>query len=135
MIGPNNTDTDTDISRENCLDSLDDFVDIDVESLGLGCDFDINQHWANETISIGGAGPDMVVRHCLTVDTGYTGTLTPAQLQLWEVLVLVQVASVYAVLTVGRLAQACQTSPLSIVARLENLTSLGAVSGWGVGSD
>ncbi len=120
------------ITRENCPDALDDFVDIDVESLGLGCDFDINQHWANETISIGGAGPDVVIRHSLTVDTDYHGTLTPAQLQLWEVLTMVQVASVYSVLTVGKLAQVCQTSPLSIVARLENLTSLGAVSGWGV---
>ena len=121
------------ITRENCPDSLDDFVDIDVESLGLGCDFDVNAHWANETISIGGAGPDVVIRHSLTVDTDYTGTLTPAQLQLWELLAMVQTASIYAVLTVGRLAQCCQTTPLSIVARLENLSSLGAVSGWGVG--
>lgn len=129
------TTNDNAIIRENCPDSLDDFVDIDVESLDLGCDFDINEHWANETISIGGAGPDVVIRHCLTVDTNYTGTLTPAQLQLWEVLTMVQVASIYAVLTVGKLATACQTSPLSIVARLENLSSLGAVSGWGVGVD
>lgn len=128
-----NGQSDTDISRENCLDSLDDLVDIDIEALDLGCDFDVNEHWANETISIGGTGPDMVVRHCLTVDADYHGTLTPAQRQLWEVLTLVQVASVYSVLTVGRLATVCQTTPLSIVARLENLTSLGAVSGWGVG--
>ena len=130
-----NGQSDTVFGRENCLDSLDDFVDIDIEALDLGCDFDINEHWANETIAIGGAGTDMVVRHCLTVDTDYHGTLTPAQRQLWEVLTMVQVSSIYAVLTVGRLAQACQTSPLSIVARLENLASLGAVSGWGVGSD
>ena len=120
------------ITRENCPDSLDDFVDIDVESLGLGCDFDVNEHWANETISIGGTGPDVVIRHSLTVDTGYTGTLTPAQRQLWELLSMVQTASVYSVLTVGKLATACQTTPLSIVARLENLSSVGAVSGWGV---
>ncbi len=126
------TNNDNAITRENCPDALDDFVDIDVESLGLGCDFDVNAHWANETISIGGAGPDVVIRHSLTVDTGYHGTLTPAQRQLWELLAMVQVASVYAVLTVGRLAQACQTTPLSIVARLENLSSVGAVSGWGV---
>jgi hypothetical protein len=126
------TTDDNAIIRENCPDSLDDFVDIDIESLGLGCDFDINQYWANETISIGGAGPDVVIRHSLTVDTDYTGTLTPAQLQLWEVLTMVQTASVYAVLTVGKLAQCCQTTPLSIVARLENLSSVGAVSGWGV---
>jgi hypothetical protein len=126
------TNNDNAIIRENCPDSLDDFVDIDIESFDLGCDFDVNAHWANETISIGGAGPDMVVRHSLTVDADYHGTLTPAQRQLWEVLTMVQTASIYAVLTVGKLAQACQTSPLSIVARLENLSSLGAVSGWGV---
>ena len=127
------TNNDNAITRENCPDSLDDFVDIDIEALGLGCDFDVNEHWANETISIGGTGPDVVIRHSLTVDTDYHGTLTPAQLQLWEVLAMVQVASIYAVLTVGRLATACQTTPLSIVARIENLASLGAVSGWGVG--
>ena len=126
------TNNDNAITRENCPDALDDFVDIDVESLDLGCDFDVNAHWANETISLGGTGPDMVVRHSLTVDADYHGTLTPAQRQLWEVLTMVQVASVYAVLTVGKLATVCQTSPLSIVARLENLASLGAVSGWGV---
>ena len=127
------TTNDNAIIRENCPDSLDDFVDIDIEALDLGCDFDVNAHWANETISIGGAGPDVVIRHSLTVDTDYHGTLTPAQLQLWEVLAMVQTASIYAVLTVGKLATVCQTSPLSIVARLENLTSVGAVSGWGVG--
>jgi hypothetical protein len=127
------TTNDNAIIRENCPDSLDDFVDIDIEALDLGCDFDVNAHWANETISIGGTGPDVVIRHSLTVDTDYHGTLTPAQLQLWEVLAMVQTASIYAVLTVGKLATVCQTSPLSIVARLENLTSVGAVSGWGVG--
>ena len=127
------TTNDNAIIRENCPDSLDDFVDIDIEALDLGCDFDVNAHWANETISIGGTGPDVVIRHSLTVDTDYHGTLTPAQLQLWEVLAMVQVASVYSVLTVGRLATVCQATPLSIVARLENLTSVGAVSGWGVG--
>ena len=66
----------------------------------------------------------------LSVDTAYTGELSLGQRQLFEVLRGLELGSIYCVTTVQRLAEMLQLkSPLAIAARLDNLQSLGAISG------
>ncbi|MGP1387859.1 MAG: hypothetical protein ACTS2F_30260 [Thainema sp.] len=67
----------------------------------------------------------------LSVDPTYTGELSVGQRQLYEILLTLQEGSVYTVTTVGKLAQmmGLQT-PMACGKRLENLQSLGAISGF-----
>lgn len=67
----------------------------------------------------------------LSVDPTYAGSLSIGQRQLYEILLTLQQASVYTVTTVGKLAQmmGLQT-PMACGKRLENLQSLGAISGF-----
>lgn len=69
----------------------------------------------------------------ITVDTNYCLNLSPGQQRLYEILVALQEGSVMAVTTVGKLAQAMGLeNPLAAGKRLENLQSLGAISGFDV---
>ena len=65
------------------------------------------------------------------VDPDYQGELSIGQRQLYEVLLGLQRSAVYTVTTIGKLTEAIDsTVPWSCVQRLENLQSLGAISGY-----
>lgn len=67
----------------------------------------------------------------IEVDANYCLNLSPGQQRLYEILVALQEGSLYAVTTVGKLAQAMGLEiPLAVSKRLEHLQSLGAISGW-----
>lgn len=70
----------------------------------------------------------------LSVDAEYTGELSIGQRQLFEILRALDLGSIYCVTTVQRLADMLQLkSPLAVAARLDNLQSLGAISGVKLG--
>lgn len=65
------------------------------------------------------------------VDPDYQGELSIGQRQLYEVLLGLQRSAVYTVTTIGKLTEAIDSKvPWSCVQRLENLQSLGAISGY-----
>ena len=67
----------------------------------------------------------------IQVDANYCLNLSPGQQRLYEILVALQEGSLYAMTTVGKLAQAMGLEiPLAVSKRLEHLQSLGAISGW-----
>lgn len=68
--------------------------------------------------------------HYITVDANYCLNLSPGQQRLYEILVSLQEAAVYSITTVAKLAEAMGLeNPLAAGKRLENLQSLGAISG------
>ena len=68
--------------------------------------------------------------HYITVDANYCLNLSPGQQRLYEILVALQEGAVYSITTVGKLAEAMGLkNPLAAGKRLENLQSLGAISG------
>jgi len=76
---------------------------------------------------------DRVLEDCsyIWVDPDYVGQLSPGQQRTWEILLAIQQGTVYAVTTVGKLAEAQGLkNPLSCCERLGNLQSLGAISGY-----
>lgn len=67
----------------------------------------------------------------LSVDPTYTGSMSIGQRQLYEILLTLQQASIYTVTTIGKLAQMMSLqTPMACGKRLENLQSLGAISGF-----
>jgi len=67
----------------------------------------------------------------LWVDPNYCGQLSPGQERCYEILLATQQGMVYAVTTIGKLAEAQGLqNPLSCYERLNNLQSLGAISGF-----
>lgn len=65
------------------------------------------------------------------VDPDYVGQLSPGQQRTYEILLAIQQGAVYAVTTVGKLAEAQGLeNPLSCCERLGNLQSLGAIAGY-----
>lgn len=67
----------------------------------------------------------------ITVDADYSLNLSPGQQRLYEILVSLQEGAVYSITTVGKLAEAMGLqNPLAAGKRLENLQSLGAISGF-----
>ena len=76
---------------------------------------------------------DRILEDCsyLWVDPDYVGQLSPGQQRLYEILVAVQQGMVYSVTTVSKLAEAQELkNPIACATRLENLQSLGAISGF-----
>lgn len=69
--------------------------------------------------------------HYITVDIDYALNLSPGEQRLYEILVSLQEGAVYSITTIGRLAEAMGLkNPLAAGKRLENLQSLGAISGF-----
>ena len=65
------------------------------------------------------------------VDVDYLGQLSPGQQRLYEILVAVHQGMVYSVTTIAKLAEAQGLkNPIACATRLENLQSLGAISGF-----
>ncbi|NMF84657.1 hypothetical protein [Nodosilinea sp. P-1105] len=67
----------------------------------------------------------------ISVDADYIGQLSPGQQRLYEILLTLQEGSIYAVTTIGKLAQMMGLEhPMACGKRLENLQSLGAIAGF-----
>lgn len=67
----------------------------------------------------------------ISVDPEYFGELSIGQRRLYEILLALQESAIYAVTTIGKLAQMMDLeNPLACGKRLENLQSLGAISGF-----
>ena len=65
------------------------------------------------------------------VDPDYKGTLSIGQQRLYDVLLGLQQGAVYTITTIGKLCEALDLQvPLACCHRLDNLQSLGAISGW-----
>lgn len=76
---------------------------------------------------------DRVLKDCsyVWVDPDYVGQLSPGQERCYEILLAAQQGMVYAVTTIGKLAEAQGLeNPLSCYERLNNLQSLGAIAGF-----
>lgn len=64
------------------------------------------------------------------VDPQYPGALSVGQRRLYEILLSLQEGAVYVVTTIGKLSQMMRLeNPLACGKRLENLQSIGAISG------
>ncbi len=120
-------------SRSNHLENL----AIEYEHDAAYADLEIDQAVLDDIartklILSGGDTKTGVLEDCsyILVDTQYLGQLSPGQQRLYEVLLALQEASIYAVTTIGKLAQLLGLEhPMACGKRLENLQSLGAIAG------
>ncbi|MEM1254947.1 MAG: hypothetical protein AAGI69_21135 [Cyanobacteria bacterium P01_H01_bin.21] len=68
----------------------------------------------------------------ITVESNYTGTLSPGQQKAYEVLLTLQESAIYSVTTMEKLAQSLGLDVvLAAGKRLEHLQTLKAISGFG----
>ena len=117
-------------------------VENNLENLQLYLEHDSGYEdldWSAEELAEAGA-PKLVFNHTkegvlegchyITVDSNYCLNLSPGQQRLYEILVSLQEGAVYSITTIGKLAEAMGLkNPLAAGKRLENLQSLGAISG------
>lgn len=85
-----------------------------------------------EKLVVNGDSEARVLEDCsyVWVDEQYSGELSPGQRQTYELLLSLQRSSLYAVTSIGKLCEAQGlTTPWPCLARLDNLQSLGAISG------
>jgi hypothetical protein len=119
-------------SRSNHLENL----ALDYEHDDVYADLDIDlavvEEIARIKLVLCGDTTTGVLEDCsyLFVDPDYEGSLSPGQQRLYEVLLALQEASIYTITTLGKLAQSLGLEqPMACGKRLENLQSLGAISG------
>ncbi|MEL7227696.1 MAG: hypothetical protein AAF810_14080 [Cyanobacteria bacterium P01_D01_bin.36] len=118
-------------------------VENNLENLSLHLEHDSGYEDLNlnsEELAEAGA-PKLVFNHTkagvlegccyINVDVDYCLNLSPGEQRLYEILVSLQEAAIYSITTIGKLAEAMELkNPLAAGKRLENLQSLGAISGF-----
>ena len=85
-----------------------------------------------EKIVLCGETADGAMENCsyIWVDPTYSGELSPGQRQAYEILLTLQQGTVYTLTTIGKLAEMMGLDwALACGKRLENLQSLGAITG------
>ena len=118
-------------SRHNNLENLSIPYEHD-DAYGFELDQAVLDEVARMKLVLRDETSDGVLEDCsyLYVEPQYSGALSIGQRRLYEILLSLQEGTVYAVTTIGKLAQMMGLeNPLACGKRLENLQSLGAISG------
>jgi len=120
-------------SRQNHLENLALAYEHDDAYADLPIDPAIVDEIARIKLVLCGDTTTGVLEDCsyIYVDPDYEGSLSPGQQRLYEVLLALQETSIYTITTLGKLAQSLELEhPMACGKRLENLQSLGAISGF-----
>lgn len=120
-------------SRQNHLENLALTYEHDDAYADLPIDPAIVEEIARIKLVLCGDTTTGVLEDCsyIFVDPDYEGNLSPGQQRLYEVLLALQETSIYTITTLGKLAQGLGLEhPMACGKRLENLQSLGAISGF-----
>ncbi|MEL6225090.1 MAG: hypothetical protein AAFR31_20870 [Cyanobacteria bacterium J06627_8] len=120
-------------NRHNHLENLSLDYEHDWAYEGLGIGQECLDEVARTKIVLCADASTAVLDNCsyIYVEPEYFGELSIGQRRLYDILVSVQEASIYAVTTVGKLAQMMDlNNPMACRKRFENLQSLGAISGF-----
>jgi hypothetical protein len=121
-------------TRHNHLENLSLDYEHDWAYEGLDIDSELLVEIAREKIVLcGDEATTEVLENCsyIYVETQYFGELSIGQRRLYDILLSLQEGSVYAVTTIGKLAQMMDLNhPMACGKRFENLQSLGAISGF-----
>lgn len=119
-------------SRQNHLENLDIEYEHDDAYDDLGIDQTVLDDIARTKLILCGDTTTGVLEDCcyISVDAQYVEGLSPGQRRLYEILLALQEGSIYTITTIGRLAEMMGLEhPMACGKRLENLQSLGAISG------
>lgn len=120
-------------TRHNHLENLALDYEHDWAYEGLSIEQDILDEIARTKIVLCADTATAVLENCsyLYVEPEYFGALSIGQRRLYDILLCMQDASVYAVTTIGKLAQMMDLNhPMACGKRFENLQSLGAIAGF-----
>ncbi|MEM7770806.1 MAG: hypothetical protein AAF327_09870 [Cyanobacteria bacterium P01_A01_bin.37] len=120
-------------TRHNHLENLALDYEHDWAYEGLSIEQDILDEIARTKIVLCADTATAVLENCsyLYVEPEYFGALSIGQRRLYDILLCMQDASVYAVTTIGKLAQMMDLNhPMACGTRFENLQSLGAIAGF-----
>lgn len=99
-------------------------MEIDPEDLDIAAETKLILH---------GDTSDGALEGCsyVSVDPHYVGLLSPGQQRLYEILVALQEGAIYAMTSIGKLSHLMGLeNPLACAKRLENLQTLGVISGF-----
>lgn len=121
------------LTRLNELDGLNLEGEYDAPYFDIGLDDEDLSEFAAAKIVIQGSSDAGVMEGChyLSIDDTYEGELSPGQQELYDILLSFQKSAIYTITTVGKLAETLGLRfPMSVEQRLENLQSLGAISGF-----